>query len=334
MYGPTETTIWSTCYRITKSEKTILVGKPIANTRVYILDGQLQPVPIGVSGEMYIGGTGVSKGYLKQPDLTADQYLKDPFDNDPKARVYKTGDMARFRANGNIEILGRCDHQVKVNGHRIELGEIETVLMSVPTIQHAVAVAHTNKTGDKRLIVYYTTHDRQQPKMADLRGYLINKLPMYMVPSLFLMIDEIPRTPNGKIDRKALPIPDNKRPDLEQTYVPPVNDNERLLSDIWKNVLKLNQIGSYDRFFEIGGTSLLAVQIVLEIKKTFNMELSIVKLFQYSTIKSLANYLTERDDNTISFKKASIRAKLRAKRIAKSRAKPKEKAQITNPVSQ
>ncbi|HEY5140856.1 MAG TPA: amino acid adenylation domain-containing protein, partial [Methylococcales bacterium] len=247
LYGPTEDTTYSTvCLR--KSQMKASIGRPIANTQIYILDNYLQPVPIGISGEIHIGGDGLARGYLNRPELTAEKFIKHPFSSDPRDRLYKTGDLARYVSDGTIEFLGRIDHQVKLRGFRIELGEIESVLGQHPGIHEVVVTVREDQPGDKRLIAYLTHSQNESPNPSALRLFVKEKLPDYMVPSAFVLLDKFPLTPNGKIDRKALPAPDQAYPEFEQSYVPPSSPIEEMLLTIWREVLLIDRIGIHDNF--------------------------------------------------------------------------------------
>lgn len=302
MYGPTETTIWSTIHKVECEEDTLLIGRPIDNTQVYILDKYSQPVPIGVTGELYIGGDGVAQGYFQNPSLTLERFLQNPFRTEAEnRRIYKTGDLCRYLNNGLIEFKGRADHQIKLHGHRIELGEIEAVLSKYPGINEALVLLRDDPQVGKRLVAYViaaggetgvNTAGNESPTVSGLRSFLKEKLPEYMIPSCFMFIDAFPKTPNGKINRKALPAPDNTRPELETQYVTPQNDLEQLITNIWKKNINVDKIGIHDNFFDLGGNSILMAQIYQELSKVLSDgELSIVELFQYPTVYSLAQYL-------------------------------------------
>ncbi len=302
MYGPTETTIWSTIHRVECEEDALYIGRPIDNTQVYILDGHLKPVPAGVIGELYIGGDGVAHGYFQNPELTRERFLPDPFRPGENSRIYKTGDLCRYLENGLIEFQGRVDHQIKLHGHRIELGEIEAVLSRHPRVKDALVVLQEEAAQGKRLVAYIVAGTMQGEEasalepvsVSEMRGFLKEKLPEYMLPSYYMFIDSLPKTPNGKIDRKSLPKPDNTRPELETRFEIPQNDLERLVADIWKDKLKLDRIGINDNFFDLGGHSVLLAQIYQELNRVLpHKELSIVDLFQYPTVHSLAQYLNQ-----------------------------------------
>jgi acyl carrier protein len=292
LYGPTECTTYSTwTCRTPDGRQTI--GRPIANTQVYILDGGLNPVPIGVVGEIYIGGDGVARGYLNRPELTKEKFIANPFNTDPASRLYKTGDLARYLPDGNIEFLGRIDHQVKIRGYRIEPGEIEAALSQHQTIQSSVVVVREEAPGDKRLVAYVVARPEESFDAADVRKHLKQKLPEYMIPSALVLLKELPLTPSGKVDRRALPAPDQNRPELVDVYQPPRTPTEETLASIWAELLKLDKVGIHDNFFELGGHSLLATQIVSRIRKVFSIELPLRRLFESPTVAEMAVVITQ-----------------------------------------
>lgn len=300
MYGPTETTVWSTIYPVDRADGLVPIGRPIGNTRVYILDKTMKPVPIGVPGELFIGGDGVAMGYLNRPDLNAEKFIPDPFSEQPSARMYRTGDLARYRTDGTVDFLGRMDHQVKIRGYRIELGEIEAVLGQHPAIDQAVVVAREDSPGDKRLVAYLIANQEPAPTTNELRNFLREKLPDYMLPPVYYFLDAIPLTPNGKVDRRALPAPEGSRPELGTTFVAPRNDTERAVAEIWGEALHLQQVGINDNFFELGGHSLMVVEVHNKIQQQFDTNLTIAHMFQYPTIGSLSQYLQngQKTENT------------------------------------
>lgn len=298
-YGPTEAAIDVTFWicKPEKMQRTVPIGHPIANTQIYILDSHLQPVPIGIRGELYIGGVGLARGYLSSPDLTAEKFIPNPFTDQAGARLYKTGDLARYLPDGNIEFLGRIDHQVKIRGYRIELGEIESVLNQHAAVRDSVVVAANDTTAnhdvadnlesDKRLVAYVAQTRKQTVTISELRIFLKDKLPDYMVPSAFVFLDSLPLTPNGKLDRKALPAPDQNRPELEDTFVAPRSPVEELLAQIWATVFKVNQVGVDDNFFDLGGHSLLAARVVSRVRDALQIDLPLRTLFEKPTIAEL-----------------------------------------------
>jgi len=288
LYGPTETTIWSTGYHVKRGDEPILIGRPVANTRCYILDAYLQPVPIGAVGELYIAGDGLALGYRNRPDLTAEKFIPDPFH--PGRKMYRTGDLARYHADGNIECLGRTDHQVKIRGFRIELGEIENLLKQHPAVAEAVVVAREDVPGDKRLVGYLVA--RQGPvDFMELRAYLKDSLPEYMIPAAFVSLASIPLTPNGKIDRKALPAPDENSITAHTARILPRTYIEKQLSEIWEETFSITQVSVEDDFFELGGHSLLALTMMAKITQVFGKQLPLNALFESPTIAKLAKHL-------------------------------------------
>ena len=291
LYGPTETTIWSTGYKVTDAQKPILIGRPVANTQCYILDGRGQPVPVGVTGELYIGGDGLARGYLNRPELTAEKFVADPF-RGGAARMYRTGDLARYRVDGNIECLGRVDHQVKIRGYRIELGEIEAVLKGQPEIKQAVVIVREDTRGDKRLVAYYTDSPIGETEKGTIgaeqfRSHLSASLPEYMIPAAYVRLDDMPLTPNGKLDRKALPAPETASYST-RGYEPPQGEMEMKLAAIWADVLKLDRVGRHDNFFDLGGHSLMAVQVVTRLRQALSVEMTIRDLFAHPELAEMA----------------------------------------------
>ena len=291
-YGPTEATVWSSVYNCQNHDlnHSVPIGRPIANTQIYLLDSQLQPVPIGVSGEIYIGGLGVAKGYLNRPELTAQKFIPNPFSDEPNAHLYKTGDLGRYLADGNIEFLGRLDQQVKIRGYRIELPEIEAVLNQYPDVQEAIAIAPEDINAHRRLIAYIVPKQEQVPTVDNLRSFLKNHLPEYMLPSVFVMLKTLPRTPNGKVDRQALPIPDQERPNLEAVFVPPSTPIEVALAEIWSQVLSVEQVGIHDNFLKLGGDSLRSIQ-VLSRANDRGLSFSLQEFIQHPTIHELSQVI-------------------------------------------
>jgi arthrofactin-type cyclic lipopeptide synthetase C len=293
-YGPTEATTFTTTHEIKAvGEGGIPIGRPIGNSRVYVLDVNRQPVPIGVAGELYIGGDGVAKGYLNRPELTAEKFVADPFNADPDALLYRTGDLARWRADGTVDYLGRNDDQVKIRGFRIELGEIEARLSQHEDVKDAVVLVREDAPGEKRLVAYFTQHgEGELLAIEDLRGYLHAQLPDYMVPAAYVRLDALPLTANGKLDRRALPTPDQDAV-VSRVYEAPQGEVETLLTQIWQEVLGLEQIGRHDNFFELGGHSLLAVRL-LGLLAQAKLTVSLGELFQHESVASLALLLQTR----------------------------------------
>lgn len=294
VYGPTETTIWSTLDCINSKAGEIFIGKPIANTQVYVVDRAMKPVPVGIPGELLIGGDGLARGYLNLPELTREKFIPDTFSENKGARLYRTGDLVRFTRDGNMEFVGRIDNQVKIRGFRIELGEIETLLKLNPSIKDCVVVAKEVVAGEKTLVAYIipvTEEAEEGLSYENLRKSLKEKLPNYMIPSSFMFLKAFPMTPNGKIDRKALPLPENIRPQLSTQYTAPSDKMEELITRIWQEVLHLERIGVNDNFFDMGGHSLLLAQVRSKISNTLNKEVSIMDLFRYPTISTLSKFM-------------------------------------------
>ncbi|PNK03791.1 non-ribosomal peptide synthetase, partial [Cylindrospermopsis raciborskii] len=284
VYGPTETTIWSTVKQLEKSKDVISIGREIANTSLYILDDGLNLLPEGIVGELYIGGLGLARGYRNNPTLTSTTFIPDPFAQDPGSRLYRTGDLARRLSNGEIEFLGRIDYQVKIRGYRIELGEIETILSSHPAITQAIVQAIGDTPAEQRLVAYVVSKT-QAPTIEDLRLYLYKYLPEYMIPSAWVFIDKIPLTGNNKINRRALPIPTYKGENKD--WLPPRTSIEEVLVLMWQELLKVEKVGVQDNFFHLGGHSLLAGQFHGYIKKVFAIDLALRELFDAVTIEKI-----------------------------------------------
>ncbi len=288
LYGPTETTIWSSLAPVEPGEGSVPIGRPIANTQLYVLDARMRPVPVGVTGELYIGGQGVARGYYCRPTMTAERFLPDPFGKSSGGRVYRTGDLARWRADGMLECLGRADHQVKIRGFRVELGEIEAALTRHPAILEAVVIAREDSTGEKALVAYYAPRTGMPAAVNELRAWLLAALPEYMIPSFFVTLDALPLTPNGKVDRNALPDPDQNRPDSAAPYVPPRGPIEDALVETWKELLAIDRIGVHDNFFELGGHSLFATQLLARVRDTFAVEPTLRDFLERPTVAGLA----------------------------------------------
>ncbi len=286
-YGPTETTVGVLTYLVESSRKyqTIPLGCPIANTQIYILNKQLEPVPIGIPGEIYIGGASVARGYLNRPDLTQEKFIQNPFISSDK--LYKTGDLGRYLADGKIEFIGRIDNQVKIHGFRIELGEIEAVLSQHPAVEQQVVIVREDIPNNKKLVAYIVSKQQPVPTNSDLRKFILEKLPEYMIPNTFVFINNLPLTSNGKIDRQNLPAPDTSTQKLAANYVPPQTTNEKILADIWGEVLRVKQVGINDNFFELGGDSILSIQIIAKAKAA-GLQLIPKQLFEHQTIAKLA----------------------------------------------
>jgi len=293
-YAPTEATVYATAMQCVEGEARVLpLGRPISNMQIYLLDERGQPVPIGITGEIHIGGVGLARGYLNRPRLTAEQFVPHPFSRMPGARLYKTGDLARFNASGEIEFAGRADQQVKVRGFRIELGEIETVLSQHPGVREAVVVAREQDSGGKRLIAYVVAREELPPTTSEMRDYLRRTLPEHMVPASFVVLEALPLTATGKVDRNALPEPEQVRPELAQVYVAPQTAVEEVLCGIFSEVLQVEPVGVRDSFFELGGHSLLATQISSRVRLAFQVELPLRRLFEAPTVEGLAEAILD-----------------------------------------
>lgn len=322
MYGPTETTVWSTIYKLSKPVgKTIPIGKPIANTQIYILDSYRQLVPVGIAGELCIGGDGVTGGYYNRPELTAEKFIDNPFSSEENSKLYRTGDLAYYRKDGTIEFLGRLDNQVKIRGYRIELGEIETVLSSHGDIREAVVIAREETPGDVRMTAYIIWNSGKPKEASEIKEYLKEKLPEYMIPTQYQGVESFPLTPNGKIDRKAFPVYSEIEKDaVQKDMVLPGNELEKRIAAVWQDILKLPKVGVNDNFFDIGGHSLLAVQLHTKIKEVIDAELTLIDIFTYPTIRSLEEFINKKfhsDNETISARnsKRVIMSKKRTNRI-------------------
>jgi natural product biosynthesis luciferase-like monooxygenase protein len=295
MYGPTETTVWSSVHRLNGDRHAIPIGRPIANTRFYVLDESLRLVPTGVVGELFIAGDGVARGYHNRPDLTAERFIPDPFADGggvPRC-MYRTGDLVRYRADGTLDILGRLDHQVKIRGYRIEIGEIEAVLESSSAVENCAVVARQDGSGEVRLVSYVVPRTLDGPDLvAKLRDHASRKLPEWMVPSTWVVVEKLPLTPNGKVDRRALPEPPTGDADQFDAFVPPRDIVEEVVARIWADVLNVDRIGRTHSFFELGGHSLLAMHLVTRLREIFNVDLPLRMLFRAPTVAQLVESMT------------------------------------------
>jgi acyl carrier protein len=289
LYGPTEDTTYSTYAQAKKGAiEEPRIGRPLANKRAYILDEQMQPVPTGVPAQLYLGGAGLARGYLHRPELTAERFGPDPFSSEPGARLYRTGDLARWLGDGQLEFLGRIDHQVKVRGYRIELGEVEAALLIQPGVREAVVMAHEDGAGGKRLVAYVVMDEGGNPSFGELRKALKVILPDYMLPSGFVQLEELPMLPNGKLDRRALPASCQSTPLVEGLFVEPRTPSEKVLAEIWSGVLNLERVGIHDNFFEMGGHSLKATRVMSRVREVFRVELPVRALFESPTVAGLS----------------------------------------------
>lgn len=295
MYGPTETTVWSTLAQIKQATSRVPIGRPIANTQIYVLDEQQQPVPVGFVGQLYIAGAGVAEGYLHRPELTAERFVPDPFAVEPSARMYHTGDLARWWPDGQLEYLGRGDQQIKLRGYRVELGDIESALISHPRVHVAAVVAHAANSSAVQLVAFVVPLAGPPVAADELRAHLSERLPAYMVPARYQLLEQLPQTPNGKTDRQLLTRLAATAPVSEPTPdapAPPQTSLEQRLATIWKEILGLPQIGCQDNFFEHGGNSLLAVRLAAEIQKQTGNHVPVRLIFRYPTVTTLAEALS------------------------------------------
>jgi acyl carrier protein len=295
MYGPTETTIWSSMHAVTSEGAgrsagagAVPLGRPIAGTRLYVLDAARRPPPIGAAGELYIGGAGVARGYHRRPELDAERFLHDPFSDAPGTRMYRTGDLVRYRTDGVLEFLGRTDHQVKIRGHRIEPGEIEALLAARTDVAECVVVAREDRPGDQRLVAYVVPAG-ETPDAESLRASLAERLPEPMLPARFVFLPRLPRTPNGKLDRRALPAPGREVPAARG--VPPSGELEARLAQLWQEILGLDHVGVESNFFDLGGHSLLIVRLLHRLDDVTDKRVALTDLFRFPTVRSLARFL-------------------------------------------
>ncbi|MBW4602159.1 MAG: amino acid adenylation domain-containing protein [Calothrix sp. FI2-JRJ7] len=313
LYGPTEASIDVTAWHCQSisSSRIVPIGRTIANTQIFILDKNLQPVPIGVPGELHIAGVGLARGYLNRPELTKEKFIPNPFNDlqldkgvksaqsktktlNASSRLYKTGDLARYRPDGNIEFLGRIDHQVKIRGNRIELGEIEAKLEQYAQVRETVVVAREDIPNNLRLVAYLVPDEEKTLSINEIRNFLKEQLPEYMVPSTFVLLDALPLTPNGKVDRRALPVPEKERPELTAIYQAPLSKIEKTIAKVWQQVLQLENIGVNDNFFDLGGNSLLMLQVNSKLREILQQDISVVTMFQNPSIKLLSQYLSQK----------------------------------------
>ena len=318
-YGPTEGTVWSTVARFKPDTSEVTIGSRITNVCVYVLDEHLSIVPIGVGGEIYIGGEGLARGYMNQPALTAQRFVPNPFSRQPGARLYKTGDLARYRSGGDLVLLGRNDHQVKLRGYRIELNEIEAVMMQHPGVREVVVMCREDAPNDKRIVAYLVPAKESAPSTSDLRHYLQAELPAYMVPSVFVTLTELPFGPNGKVDRHALPAPEGARPELNILYAAPETQIEKRLAEIWGSVLNVERIGRDDNFFDLGGHSFLVVKVHERIRQDMQVELPLIKLFEFPTIYGLSQFLENQQVDSINSDETQAWASRRRQALQRQR---------------
>ncbi|MET0625826.1 MAG: phosphopantetheine-binding protein, partial [Pyrinomonadaceae bacterium] len=320
-YGPTESTTFACCRAVRTGEELgrgVPIGRPIANTTAYVLDAGMRPIPVGVLGELYLGGGGLARGYINSAGLTAERFVPHPFGTEPGARLYRTGDVVRYLADGEIEFVGRIDQQVKVRGFRIELAEIEATLRQLSEVREAVVVARGDDASNKVLVCYVVTAEDAAQEVGRLREHLKERLPEYMLPQAFVFLKEIPLTPNGKVDRRALPEPDQSRPELAADYVAPRNQTEETLAQMWVELLKVERVGVEDDFFDLGGHSLLATQIVSRVRETFKVEVPLRSLFESPTVAALAELIEKSDSTSEPQAPAIVPVTRQARRVRKS----------------
>ena len=319
LYGPTEAAVDVTFFacRADEGRPGVPIGRPVANTRVYVLGPDLQPVPIGVAGELHLGGVQVGRGYLGRPDLTAERFIPDPFGPESGGRLYRTGDLARLLPDGNVEYLGRLDHQVKIRGFRIELGEIEAAIGQHPAIREVVVMAREDRPGDRRLVAYGVASDPEGGLEAELRARLGASLPEYMVPSAFVFLDALPLSPNGKVDRRALPVPDGEAARSAHEYVAPGTGMETTVSEIWSAVLGRSPVGVEDNFFDLGGNSLLLLQVSARARQA-GLELRPLDMFRYPTVRALAAHLSDETGSAPDYRGLQDRARRQREALART----------------
>jgi hypothetical protein len=312
LYGPTEASIDVTSHTVSDADAvTVPIGHPIANTRTYVLDAGLEPCPIGVAGELYIAGDGLARGYLNRPGLTAERFVACPYGSAGE-RMYRTGDLVRWRSDGELEFLGRIDHQVKIRGFRIELGEVEAALQSQASVSQAVAVVREDQPGEKRLVAYVVGAGGEDVDVEALRASLRRGLPDYMTPSAIVVLEALPLTANGKVDRKALPAPEGRPEGLE--YVAPRTPVEATLAGIWAEVLGLERVGVHDNFFELGGHSLLAARVAAQVREALGLELPIKLLFEAPSIAELGEHVEQLQASSLAqqaIERASVEDNIR-----------------------
>jgi amino acid adenylation domain-containing protein len=309
-YGPTETTIVATTCDIAntrlETNREVPIGRPLRNTLAYVLDSALRPVPFGIPGELYLGGEGVARGYLNRPDLTAQKFVANPFGDERAPRLYRTGDVVRYQPDGTIEFLGRVDNQVKIRGFRVETGEIEQALRTQEQVSDAIVLVREDEDGDKRLVAYVVSLTPECPTTTELRDHLIASLPAYMLPTAFVMLENFPLLPNGKIDRQALPRPEQDRPSLDVGFQGPRSPLEESIAKTWGEVLKLDRVGIHDNFFELGGHSLLGAKLISNLKRSLNCELNLIDVFQSPTVERLAQVIYQRQTESAAEEELAV----------------------------
>ena len=323
-YGPTESTVCATMGVCVDADQKPSIGRPIDNVRIYLLDEQMHPVPIGVAGELHIAYDGLARGYINRPEISAEKFVPNPFSDEPGGRLYKTGDRARYLPDGRIDFLGRIDNQVKVRGYRIEPGEVEQVFKQHPVVNDVVVVVREDTPGDKRLVAYVVSRPEQALEISSLRSFGKEKLPQYMMPSVFVVLQSVPLTPNGKVDRKALPKPDKAEARTDAPYLPPQTELERIVTDIWQHVLKIGHVSLNDNFFDLGGHSLLMIQVQGKLRAALKRNISITDLFKYPNVNDLVAYLSRDQDSAAPVLTNARLEKLKAGRDRlKNRTRPR-----------
>jgi amino acid adenylation domain-containing protein len=320
LYGPTEAAVDVTYWRCDPNTvlSTVPIGRPISNIRLYILDKSGAPVAVGEEGELHIGGVGVGRGYLNRSELTAEKFIKDPFSQDASARLYKTGDLCRYLPDGNIEYIGRIDFQVKIRGNRIELGEIEATIQMDPSVRQCVVTVREDSPGERKLVAYVVEYEGKF-NISTIRKTLSEKLPDYMVPAVFVLLPALPLTPSGKIDRRSLPKPGSERPRLANQYVASRTATEKILVQLWCEILQLDSVGIEDNFFDAGGDSIQLMQVHSRLQKLFGVEFSITELFEHPTIHEICSYLTKEKKSELEIDTVQNRARRQREALASRR---------------
>lgn len=331
MYGITETTVHVTYRPLTAEDVQnglgSVIGVPIPDLQLYVLDQYLRPVPIGIAGELYVGGAGLARGYLNRPELNAERFIPNPFNSEPGARLYITGDVVRYLFNRDLEYIGRADQQVQIRGFRVELGEIEAVMTEHEAVSQTVVVVQENQPEDQRLVAYFVPQSSRAVAVSELRKHLQTKLPKYMIPHHFVQLDALPLTPNGKVDRRALPPPPEER-QAEEAYVAPRNEVEKMIAHIWQELLHVRTVGVHDSFFDLGGHSLLLVKMLGRLQESSAGELSIVDFFRYPTVETLAKFLTQEQDVKPSFAKTQELVKKQKESLKRQKQLPSARSKI------
>jgi amino acid adenylation domain-containing protein len=326
LYGPTEATVWTTWAECEAGAGRPTIGRPVSNTQVYVLDTGMRPAPLGVSGELYIGGVSLARGYLNRPELTAEKFIPNPFGSEAGARLYRTGDVVRWLANGQLDFVGRVDGQVKVRGFRIECGEVEAALEEHDTVRESVVIAREDDPGDKRLVAYVVPAPGLTPTVAELRDQIGGRLPSYMIPTSFVFLEALPLTPNGKLDRQALPQPEGYLPEMEATYVAPQSEIEHTIAGIWQEVLRVEKVGVNDNFFTLGGHSILLARVHTKLHEVFDQGLTLLDLFKYPTVAALARFLGQVTDESHSLDESFERADARKELLMRQTSARQERA--------